>query len=311
MKKTLLIVTHHPLPETSGSSMRTMHFVRFFAKLGPVDLAYSFGRPPEDGRESPFRSEIRIDFREEESFSRRFLNGIVRRRPMPVYCYTEKTVDRLRALFRAESHDYVLIRSVYPSGALFDLPKEARARTIFDLDDSLSDSLYEHFLIGVSGPRRWLLDKNRVLLRRHEARSAAGARVCLICNLSDIEKMTTSSGRLPVLVPNVFSPTRSRPSTGATVGFENVDEVLFVGTLSYRPNEEGLRWFIASVLPRFLLEYPEATLTVVGRSPSSDLVALCDATPGVNLHADVTTFWSTTAVAERSLCRFARAAARE
>lgn len=287
MKKTLLIVTHHPLPEASGSSMRTMHFVRFFAKLGPVDLAYSFGQPPQDGQESPFRSEIRIDFREEERFARRFVNGVVRRRPMPVYSYTEETIDRLRALFRAESYDYVLVRSVYPSGALFDLPKEARPRTIFDLDDSLSDSLYEHFLTGVSGPRRWLLDLNRVLLRRHEARSAARAGVCLICNLSDTEKMTTSSGHPPVLVPNVFSPTRSRASTSATLGFENPDELLFVGTLSYRPNEEGLRWFMASILPRFLLEYPEATLTVVGRSPSSDLAALCDATPGVKLHADV------------------------
>ena len=36
--RTLVIAPHFPLPETVGSSMRTMNFVRYFQRLGEVDL---------------------------------------------------------------------------------------------------------------------------------------------------------------------------------------------------------------------------------------------------------------------------------
>ena len=41
MKKNLIITDFHPLPEDNGKNIRTMNFVRFFLKYGPIDLAYS------------------------------------------------------------------------------------------------------------------------------------------------------------------------------------------------------------------------------------------------------------------------------
>ena len=39
-KKTLIICPEYPLPENSGSNIRTMNFVRFFMQFGPVDIAH-------------------------------------------------------------------------------------------------------------------------------------------------------------------------------------------------------------------------------------------------------------------------------
>src|SRR3954462_5207085 len=40
MKKTLVISDRFPLPENSGADIRTMNLARYFASLGPVDIAY-------------------------------------------------------------------------------------------------------------------------------------------------------------------------------------------------------------------------------------------------------------------------------
>ena len=287
MKKTLVITTHHPIPETTGANMRTMHFVRFFAQLGSVDLAYTFpsGSSPEVA--SPFRSEVRLALRDGSGFAQQFMGGLLRRRPIPIYSYTAQSSDYLAQLVAREDYDYILVRSAYASGALFDLSPNVRARAILDLDDSVSDSLYEPFLTDVSGLRRMLLRLNRAVVRRHERSAAAAAAACLICNEKDRPRLTVGRGRPPVLVPNVFTPAVSERPACEDGGFFAEDRLLFVGTLSYAPNEAGLRWFLATVFGPFRRSFPGAALTVIGRSPSTELEILCRATDGVDLHADV------------------------
>lgn len=62
--------------------------------------------------------------------------------------------------------------------------------------------------------------------------------------------------------------------------------VVFTGTLSYRPNIDGLTWFVQEVWPRVRARSPEAELLLVGRLPSAEVLAL-DGHAGVTVHADV------------------------
>lgn len=45
-------------------------------------------------------------------------------------------------------------------------------------------------------------------------------------------------------------------------------DIVFVGSMDWMPNEDGIRWFVDQVLPKVRLEVPSAKLFVVGRSPS-------------------------------------------
>ena len=56
----------------------------------------------------------------------------------------------------------------------------------------------------------------------------------------------------------------------------------FVGVLNYRPNVEGLRWFVRSVWPGLRHRLPDARLLVVGKHPGRAARALAE-TPGVEL----------------------------
>jgi glycosyltransferase involved in cell wall biosynthesis len=59
------------------------------------------------------------------------------------------------------------------------------------------------------------------------------------------------------------------PPTGALAPRRARKDILFVGSLRYAPNVDGLLWFIASVLPRLT----GARLLVVGRAPPPQLLA--------------------------------------
>jgi glycosyltransferase involved in cell wall biosynthesis len=57
------------------------------------------------------------------------------------------------------------------------------------------------------------------------------------------------------------------------------EALLFVGSLNYRPNADGVAWFVEEVLPRVRRARPGAVLTIVGRGTPALLRRL--AAPGV------------------------------
>ncbi len=61
--------------------------------------------------------------------------------------------------------------------------------------------------------------------------------------------------------------------------------LLFVGSLDWRPNQDGLLWFLESVWPLIRAARPGAQMTVVGRRPPQWIQSLCSRT-GAALVAD-------------------------
>lgn len=55
-----------------------------------------------------------------------------------------------------------------------------------------------------------------------------------------------------------------RPAAASTVG----PVIGFVGVMDYRPNEQGVCWFVREVWPRVRLEIPGARFVIVGRRPT-------------------------------------------
>jgi sugar transferase (PEP-CTERM/EpsH1 system associated) len=50
-----------------------------------------------------------------------------------------------------------------------------------------------------------------------------------------------------------------------------LSEIVFVGSMDWMPNEDGIRWFAREVFPRVQQRVPVARLTIVGRKPSASL----------------------------------------
>ncbi len=63
--------------------------------------------------------------------------------------------------------------------------------------------------------------------------------------------------------------------------------LLFLGSLDWRPNLDGLNWFIDNIWPIVQKLMPSIKLWIVGRSPPNWLIDRCQNQPGLELHADV------------------------
>lgn len=56
--------------------------------------------------------------------------------------------------------------------------------------------------------------------------------------------------------------------------------ILTLGTLSYPPNADGIRWFLQEVFPLVQQQVPGVTLTVIGKNPPADFVQLAEQSGG-------------------------------
>lgn len=68
---------------------------------------------------------------------------------------------------------------------------------------------------------------------------------------------------------------------------EDSRELLFIGSMDWMPNEDGIRWFAEEVFGLVRSQNPESSLSVVGRSPSTALVRFAERTKGVNVMGTV------------------------
>jgi sugar transferase (PEP-CTERM/EpsH1 system associated) len=76
-----------------------------------------------------------------------------------------------------------------------------------------------------------------------------------------------------------FRPIEARARTSS--------EIVFVGSMDWMPNEEGIRWFADEVFPTILAKAPEAVLTIVGRLPTPAVLELARRNPSIRVTGTV------------------------
>jgi polysaccharide biosynthesis protein PslH len=77
------------------------------------------------------------------------------------------------------------------------------------------------------------------------------------------------------------------------------NELVFVGSMDWMPNEDGIRWFAESIFPQVRRLIPDARLTVVGRSPPASMRRLSSREAGIDVVGtvpDVRPYWERAAV---------------
>ena len=65
------------------------------------------------------------------------------------------------------------------------------------------------------------------------------------------------------------------------------NELVFVGSMDWMPNEDGVTWFVDAVLPLIRARVPDVVTTVVGRNPPGHIRALAERDPSVRVTGTV------------------------
>jgi glycosyltransferase involved in cell wall biosynthesis len=287
MKKTLLICGQYPLPENVGTNIRAMNFIRYFSQYGPVDVAYS-DIPSDVQSGSPiFRNEFYLQRRHFQGKYKHYFLRLIKRLPLPVDYFTRDSSKLLRSLIIGQNYDYILVRYVMNTEPVLALPLKYKLRTIIDFDDIVSNGLYElHVGNGKGTYKKILHGLNKKILTHYEKRCLkfGGA---LFCSEQDRMKMAMFNGSNNIfVVPNIYH-NDSFNSYDFGNGFQNNNTLLFVGTLNYIPNYNGLKWFIENVFYDFKRKYSDAKLIVVGRFHTKNVENMFNSRDGIELHCNV------------------------
>ncbi|MCM0083363.1 glycosyltransferase [Geomonas sp. Red32] len=288
--KTLIMTAHYPLPECTGSDMRTMNFARYFKRHGVVDILCkkSDRCPASPGGSGFFRRGFYIDFtgNERRSFAGRVADKLVHLKSWATAHYTADSEREIRSIVEEGEYDVVLCRYLTQAYPLLRLSRRLRGTVILDVDDIVLDSVYDAETSHLTGLARIGVWFDRFTMARFYARCMHFGRT-LFCSEGDRSKLARGrSAAHAHVVPNVC-PEPAVPNDYRQDGFDRLDRLLFVGSLSYAPNAQGAAWFIEEILPVLTGEFPHLALVVAGRNPQRELIELIERTPQAELHADV------------------------
>ena len=147
-----------------------------------------------------------------------------------------------------------------------------------DLDDVAPDVLRDR--LRSEGRFSWPERARVGQLRRILGRTLARFDHVWLSDAADRERLDAPDAT--VLPNGVWRPAEASP-VELLPSDDRSREIVFVSTLGYEANREGLEHFLAHVWPRVRREVPEARLRVVGTLPRDDPSARWRAVPGVEV----------------------------
>ena len=131
-------------------------------------------------------------------------------------------------------------------------------------------------------PKSWLYHRESRAVRQLEQDAIVNCDTVWVVSQTESEELGAYAKKISVLSNGVdtdyFVPNTSYQS----------DEVslVFTGTMDYRPNIEGVCWFVREVWPELKRQIPELAFYIVGRDPIRAVKGLANY-PGVNVTGSV------------------------
>jgi glycosyltransferase involved in cell wall biosynthesis len=261
-----------PWPLDSGGRIRSFELLHHAARQVQVELlAVDEGRDhgADLARLAPHFARLEILPRSAPTALARAARPKVER-----WFHSAALAHRLAEADRSGAYDLIQLDEL-PLARL--LPRAARTRTL--LHHPKLDREFQQQSPARGPAAAW----DRAKLARLERVAALRHRHHLVCSAEDRALLL---GRYPELdvavVQNGYDPGRHRPRPDLERARERL---LFLGSLDYGPNVDGLRWFVAEVWPRIRRVRPAAELELVGRDPCDEVRSLVG--PGVLLRGPV------------------------
>ena len=156
--------------------------------------------------------------------------------------------------------------------------------TVLDMHNVYSTLVSRSATEDRSPLRRALLGIEAARVARVERRAVAAVDVTFAVSDADAATFAAMGARRVATVPNgVETAALSSFPSGRT---EATPVLLFIGALSWAPNEAACTYLARRILPKVRMRFPLAEAHLVGRSPTPAIRDLTT-TPGVPVFADV------------------------
>lgn len=283
----ILFLAHRiPYPPDRGDKIRGFHILKYLAKRKRVHLI-AFADDERDlkrkGGLARYTHSRSVIWRSKPQLVAA-AEALTTHRPISLTAFDNNSLR--------EAVDGVLARSAIDLIYVFSgqmaqyVPVKPRQKVIMDFVD-MDSAKFAAYARNSHGPKGWMMGREAKMLASYE-RSVA-QRVDHNLFVSEAEanyfRERTRAKNVSVL-ENGIDTELYDPSAA----FKRIDTmgslIVFTGQMDYRPNVEGVIWFVETILPHIRLRHPDARFAIVGRKPTDAVKALARH-PGVIVTGEV------------------------
>lgn len=272
--KILWVKTDFLHPTDRGGQIRTLETLRRLHARHEVHyLAYENPKQPEGlARANEYCSHAypvthHIPEKASPQFAIQLLKGLVSPLPVAVARWQSAAFrQKFAAITKEHTFDRIVCDFLFP------------AVNIPDLTDCV---LFQHNVEAIIWERhaeqgrtplhRWYFGQQAKRMAAYEAQACRAARNIIAVSDSDAQLMRDRYGVTKVApVPTGVDVDFFRPTQPA----QPKADLIFLGSMDWMPNIDGMQWFADEIWPLILQQRPQTTLAIVGRKPTPAIQAL-------------------------------------
>lgn len=150
---------------------------------------------------------------------------------------------------------------------------------------NVETTIFERHAQHASTPlHRWFYNVQVDRMRRYESRVCRESAHVIAVSPIDAERMREMFGITSVSDVATGVDIESLVSHGH---HPHTADLVFVGSMDWLPNIDGMLWFAAEILPRIRISRPDCSVAIVGRRPDARLLALAAADPNITVTGTV------------------------
>ena len=157
---------------------------------------------------------------------------------------------------------------------LLAAPAAARIMDLVDVDSSK----WADYADASAWPLSWVYRREAAAVRELELQAIDRCDAVLLVSEAEKRQLGAQGERILAVGNGVdldyFTPLSPNP--------DNAPAIVFTGTMDYRPNIEGVQWFVREVWPQLRQATPNVTFTIVGRNPVRSVRRLAGL-PGISV----------------------------
>lgn len=267
-----MLTPYLPYPPISGGRARTYNLVKRLARYFEITLV-CFARPEEKSFDvEPLRKLcelIMIDRASSPSTTRAAWLSLTSIKPITMRLYSSpKFRDTVRQLLTENKFDLIHVESFY---MIQNLPRELPVPLL------LAEPAIEYIAWGrhaqVAQPiyQRPGIALEALKMRIAEPQAWAEATVVGVMSPVDADLVKRATpGVVTTLTPNGVDIEYFLPGTEPRLP----DSAVFMGDYKYFPNTDAVLYFVNEIMPFIRQSRPDFTLTLLGKDPTPELVAL-------------------------------------
>jgi sugar transferase (PEP-CTERM/EpsH1 system associated) len=279
--RSLLFLCHRiPFPPDKGEKIRAFRILEHLRQTYRVTMGCFIDDAADKahiGALEAYCHELRCIDLPRETTKIRALKGLLTGSPLTVASFANAAMGRwVSEILSRQRFDAVFVYSSAMAQYVMDRDLGG-APLVMDFVDVDSDK-WRQYATEAKGPMRWVYAREAKKLLTYDRRVAARADASIFVSDAEAALWRTltpdAAGRTYGVANGIdcrfFSPRHvwTNPFIGPGPHF------VFTGTMDYWPNVDAVKWFARKVFPKLRAARPDATFTIVGSKPTSEVTAL-------------------------------------